>query len=91
MIASFDRFSLDIKKEDVLACSHQGDCEEDVNVVMRKPYLARQLKRIPAADIAAELKGYGAWDADQLADEYDNLARIVWIASGNIREEKRLS
>jgi len=45
------------------------------------------MKKINPADIAAELKDYGAWDETELADYDANIQRILWIAAGNIREE----
>ena len=33
------------------------------------------------------LRGYGAWDDDQLADHGDNIDRLIWIAGGDIVEQ----
>jgi hypothetical protein len=37
--------------------------------------------------LSAELKEYGAWDAEELADHEQNLQRILWLASGDITEQ----
>lgn len=33
------------------------------------------------------LRGYGAWDEEQLKDHDENLTRILWLACGDILEE----
>jgi hypothetical protein len=87
MTAYFERFTLRLTKADALACSHQGACDDDVEFTRRKRYVSRQLAAIPSDSIAAELKGYGAWDSGELADREANYRRIIWLAAGDIREE----
>jgi hypothetical protein len=84
--AYFNRFTLDLPDAAVPDCSHQGACDEDV------AYWSARIQRpgiITPALLAAELKEYGAWDDEQLADDDDNWQRLIWIAAGNIREEMR--
>jgi hypothetical protein len=47
------------------------------------------LDKISAYSLRAELREYGAWNEEELSNHEDNLARILWIACGNIREELR--
>lgn len=82
--AYFNRFFIELPDEAVTDCSHQGQCDEDVAYwVTRIP----QLSELNPSILAMELKEYGAWDAEELADHEANLRRILWIAAGNIREE----
>lgn len=81
--AYFDRFSIDLPDEAVQDCSHQGQCDADVEAWAGR--IARPADATPEA-LAAELKEYGAWDAEQLADDAANWHRIIWIAAGNIKE-----
>lgn len=37
-------------------------------------------------DCAAYLRGYGAWDDDELADHDENLTRLVWLTGCGLRE-----
>jgi hypothetical protein len=81
----FERFELKLPKECVADCSHAGECDNDV------AYWSDKLQcdiHIDANLIRDELKGYGAWDADELADDDANLRRIIWIGACIIREEK---
>lgn len=55
--------------------------------LVNNPKIRRQLAKIPADKIRAELKEYGAWDETELADDEANRLRIVWIAAGNISED----
>lgn len=80
--AYFDRFELEIPESAVQDCSHQGPCDEDV------AYWAPKVSFPDPELIRAELKEYGAWDENQLLDEEENRSRLLWIAAGNIREER---
>ncbi len=82
----FNRFALDMPSEAVTDCSHQGECGPDVE--FWAPRVQRPAE-CTADALRAELREYGAWDDDQLADDMVNWERIVWIAAGNIREEAR--
>lgn len=84
--AYFNRFALELPLGAVEDCSHQGQCDDDVefwaNKLIRPETLTPEL-------LAAELKEYGAWDAEELSDDDANWRRIVWLAAGNIREEQK--
>lgn len=81
--AVFNRFEFEMPDEAVADCHHQGACDDDVEYWEKKI----DLSHIPASKIRAELKEYGAWDDDELADETVNRQRIIWIAAGNIQDE----
>ena len=70
--------------EDAESASHQGECENDVVALARKPCVKAQLQDWEPADLAAELKEYGAWDTRELADHERNLIRMLWLAAGEI-------
>lgn len=89
MIATFNRFEIVMTKADAESASHQGKCDEDVKVLMKDKKFMRQFKKIDKDKIREELKEYGCWDDEELANEEDNLMRIIWIAAGNIVEEMR--
>ena len=61
------------------------------------PFIAAALasKRIrikgTADDIRKELKETGGWDAEELADDAQNRARIAWIAANDILEYEYLN
>ena len=82
--AFFDRFALELPAEAVEDMSGPGPA--DAAVAHWAPRIARPSEITPAK-LKAELKEFGAWDADELADDGENWQRILWIAAGNIREE----
>lgn len=84
MEALFERFVINMTKQQAESAFHQGDCDMDVTVLLESPNIRRQFKKISSDSIRAELKEYGAWDAEELADDAQNQNRIVWIAAGNI-------
>jgi hypothetical protein len=50
--------------------------------------IRRQLERIDPEVLRKELREYGAWDDEDLADHAQNLQRILWIAAGDIVENQ---
>ena len=81
------RIELNITKQIAAICSHQGNCDNDVNYVINNmPKVKKQLDAIPAELLASELSEYGAWDEIELQDNEANKQRILWIAAGDILE-----
>lgn len=87
MTAYFNRFCIDMTKAQAESASHQGQCDEDVEELLKHPKIKRQLAKISNEDLTSELREYGAWDAEQLKNREENEARIIWIAAGNINDE----
>jgi len=87
-IAMFERFEIEMSMDQALSVSVPGqDAENAVNEVLRDPKIIAQLDAIGFASIRDELREYGAWDDDELADDADNQQRIIWIAGGDIRDD----
>jgi len=84
--AHFNRFELWLSSADASAGSHSGSCDADIAELRRVPYIEEQLNALAPQSVAEELREYGAWDADELADHDSNLDRVLWIACGNITE-----
>lgn len=87
--ATFNRFELRLPGQSVIDCSHSGSRAADV--AHWAPQVAEGMKyvglNLPTPDsIRAELKEYGAWDADELADDAANWQRIVWLAAVGIAD-----
>lgn len=67
--------------------SHQGQCDQDIARLRQQDYIKVQIACWNPDNLRAELKEYGAWDDDELADHEDNCDRMLWIMCGNILEE----
>jgi len=89
MWTSFNRFEIQMTKKQALSASHSGDCESDVNSLLKLPAIKQQLKKIPDDTLQDELREYGAWDDEQLKNRHDNEQRIIWLAAGNIADDLR--
>lgn len=87
--AYFDRFEFAMTLEQALSAAHQGECSEDVEALSRVPEIRSQLDALDPEQVRRELKGWGAWEAEELTDHEDNLQRILWLAACNIREEEQ--
>lgn len=76
-----------LRLDEARSCSHQGQCDQDVTALRRTCTRVRNdLRRMNRADLRRCLKGYGAWDAEQLADHDENLQRVLWIACCAVAE-----
>ena len=83
--SSSGKIELEMTLDQARGASHQGRCDEDVAALI--PELQAQLDKIAPGDLADELREYGAWDAEELADHDANITRLVWIAAGDIVED----
>ena len=82
---------LTVKAEDIETCSHSGSCDEDVAETLKLPHIKEEFARINPLDIVKELKEYGAWELDELLDEEQNRARLLWCACNDLSEENFLN
>ena len=82
--SSSGRIELRMTMEQARSASHQGKCDEDVLTLSKVPEIRVQLDAIKPCDLSEELRGYGAWDKEELADYTQNLQRILWLAAGDI-------
>lgn len=82
------RIELELTMEQAEAMSHSGSCDADVAANKEVPSIASQLAAIDPAMLRAELREYGAWGADELADHSANLDRILWLAAGDIKDNR---
>jgi hypothetical protein len=80
---------LSLTLEQARSASHSGQCDEDVKALSLVPEVAEQLARVDTDALVQELKEYGAWDAEELADHENNLQRLLWCAACSIAEENR--
>ena len=79
-------YCLVITRKEANIGSHQGQCDDDIAYLRTVPRIRRQLAKINPELLRKELKEYGAWDDEDLADHDANLSRILWIACGDIVE-----
>lgn len=82
------RIELQISLSDAQSGSHSGSCDADILELSKVPYIADQLAKIDPELLKGELREYGAWDAEELADHDQNLQRILWIACGDIVDQE---
>jgi hypothetical protein len=70
-----------LTQSQVDACRHQGACDADVAA-----HVDSVLWLGDADTIRRTLKEYGAWDADELADDEQNRHRALWLAAADCQE-----
>ena len=86
-VSGSGRIELQLTLHQARSASHQGQCDADVRALAQIPAINRQLSKIDPTVLAAELREYGAWSPEELADHEQNLQRILWLAAGDIVEE----
>lgn len=74
--------------EQALSASHQGQCADDVRHLSKEAAICDQLDAFCPDAIRAALAEYGAWDAEELADNDQNRQRALWSAACDIRENR---
>ena len=84
------RIEFELRLSDAHYGHHRGQCDDDIADLRKVPYIAAILASINADLLRDELREYGAWDADELADHDANLNRILWIACGDITEAETM-
>jgi len=82
------RIELQLTKQQAATGSHQGQCDNDIAYLCQLPAIKRQLNKLDAGVLANELSEYGAWNDEELKNHDENLARILWIACGDIMDGK---
>lgn len=80
-------FSLTMARSDAESVSGPGPADENVATLTRTPAIASQLDALDPESIRRELRKFGAWEAEELADDDANRERLVWIAGCELREE----
>ena len=63
---------------------HSGACDSDIAELLELQQIKAQLSGIAPQVLREELKEFGAWDDLELSNRGDNLARILWIACGDL-------
>lgn len=86
--ATFNRFEIQLPEAAVEQCHHSGSCDSDVEFWVEDPDVVAEFDKIGPEVLREELREYGAWDEDELADDGDNRRRILWLAAGNIQDEE---
>ena len=81
------KIELDVDIDLAKTCSHPGDCESDVRILMQNQDIKAQLDKIDPVELRNTLSEYGAWDDAELQDHGMNLARVLWIACNDLVEE----
>jgi len=84
--SSSGRIELNIPKGLASIGYHSGACDADIAELMELDSIKAQLFGIAPQVLSEELKEFGAWDKKELSDHNSNLARILWIACGDIQE-----
>lgn len=79
-------FDLELTKQDVLDCSHQGPCDEDCERVAQKDYVQEQLQDVPSDAIVEALLAMGITIEDK-TDRKALYEQIVWDAACKLRED----
>jgi hypothetical protein len=84
---SMGKIELNVDIDLAKTCSHPGDCESDVRILMQNPAIKDQLENVDPDTLRDTLTEYGAWNVDELQDHGMNLVRILWVACCDLVEE----
>ena len=85
---SSGRLELALSSDQAAQGYHSGACDSDIEALMQDPEISAQLLAFDPLIVAAALKEYGAWDSQELANHADNLARLLWLACGDVVDKQ---
>jgi len=80
------RIEFKMPEQAAMDCYHVGACDEDVEHWL--PEMRERLAHVSDEAMVLELREYGAWDAEELADRDANIRRLTWLAAGDYHEEE---
>ena len=85
---NYSNYNNDLRmtRKDAESVSHSGDCSHDVEILIQKKYIKKQISALNPDKLRKELKEYGAWDETELNDHNENIKRWLWISGNDITE-----
>lgn len=86
--AVYDYLTLHMRLDDADILASPGNHTNDAKEIVKKPYIQAQFRNLDPNAIRLHLKNFGAWDSEQLKDDYENQLRLVWTAGCDIIERK---
>lgn len=75
-----------LTRECIADCTAPGSVDALVSEWVKR--LHKKLEKLDQKFIRRVLKPYGAWDAEDLADDEANYARLLWVAAGACKDQK---
>jgi hypothetical protein len=87
MFYSYDKFEIEMTKNQAFSASHSGECYDDVKALCQDKKIKRQLKKISDTDLINTLQEWGAWEITELQDRSENEIKLIWITACNISEQ----
>lgn len=85
--SSEGHIELGLTERQVLSVPRSGPADDAILALSKEPDVAAQLAKINPQKLVHELRGYGAWSGEELADHQQNLQRILWLAVGDIADD----
>ena len=86
--SSSGRIELNLTPEQYSAGYHSSACDLDIGDLMQDPDIFAQLIAVNPVYLREELREYGAWDAEDLVNHAANLARLLWLACGDLVDQE---
>jgi hypothetical protein len=81
------RATLRLTQDDIASVPQSGPADDAIAALRRDPRIESQLQAANMADVRLHLRGYGAWDEAELADDEASRDRWLWLAICDVREE----
>jgi len=79
-------FELELTKQDILDCSHEGDCDADCERVAKQDYVQKQLQDVSNEAMLSALAQMGVEVEDE-NDRKEIIETIIWDAACNMRSD----
>lgn len=77
---------LRLTRKDAEMFNGNGEQSQQVEMLLSKKYIQKQVNELNDENLVKELSEYGAWDSDELQDHNENIKRWLWISAHDILE-----
>jgi hypothetical protein len=82
----FENFTFKLTAKEAFSAFHSGQCEKDVEKLLKLSHVRKQFKKLTDKQLTDELIPFGAWDKKELENRSENEKRVLWLAACNIVE-----
>ena len=79
-------FEIELTKQDILDCSHMGNCDKDCERVAQKEYIQKQLQDVSNEAMLSAMAQMGMEVNDE-NDRKEIIENIIWDAACKLRED----
>lgn len=88
IVSTHGDINVEMTVAQILDIPASGAADSAVAALREIPEIAEQLATIDPVSLRDEMREYGAWDDEELADHDANLDRFLWLGASDVRDNE---